>query len=341
MKNLSFTPSPKGKLFCLALAVILLLPSLSFAFWPPYYFNGFKMPYPFNAIANAGDKPMGDFESLTIPLKRAGHLFLIEANIDGQTGNLIFDTGASGLVLNKTYFRKYASYEKTAGGGVTGGIDKVMRTVVNRIDIAELYYENISADLTDLGHIENRRGVKVLGLFGLNMITGFEVIFNASASELQLHKVDKKGNRISGKAHDHKFDFLQKIDTQHSIMLIRASIGEKELRFCLDTGAETNVINSQLPKKVLGTIQINRRSAMGGAGAATTEVLYGTMNEFTFGEQAFGTMETVVTNLSRMSDAYGCTIDGMLGYDFWQKGIFCFNFERNEISFSLWKGDKK
>jgi hypothetical protein len=42
-----------------------------------------------------------------------------------------------------------------------------------------------------------------------------------------------------------------------------------------------------------------------------------------------------------MSEAYGCSIDGMLGYDFWQKGVFCFNFGKNEFSFSIWKGDKK
>ncbi|HNW53091.1 MAG TPA: hypothetical protein PKN21_02430, partial [Bacteroidales bacterium] len=34
------------------------------------------------------DEPLGDFQSITIPLKRAGRLFLIEAQVDGQIGNL-------------------------------------------------------------------------------------------------------------------------------------------------------------------------------------------------------------------------------------------------------------
>jgi hypothetical protein len=41
---------------------------------------------------------------LTIPLKSAGRLFMIEAIIDNQSGNLIFDSGATGLVMNRTYF---------------------------------------------------------------------------------------------------------------------------------------------------------------------------------------------------------------------------------------------
>src|SRR5665811_2491396 len=38
------------------------------------------------------DEPLGEFQSITIPLKRAGRLFLIEARIGDQVGNLIFDT---------------------------------------------------------------------------------------------------------------------------------------------------------------------------------------------------------------------------------------------------------
>jgi len=290
---------------------------------------------------NKSDEPLGDFQSITIPLKRAGHLFLIEARIDDQVGNLIFDTGASGLVLNKTYFRKYAAIEKSAGGGITGVSDKIYRTVVKRIDISGMYYEDVAADLTDLGHIENRRGVKILGLFGLNMIDQFEVIFDAISSELHLYRIDKQGNRLSTLSSGFKFEVTQFMETNHNIMLIRGKIGDKMLNFCLDTGAESNVISSAVSKKVMSTIQINRRLGMGGAGAASVEVLYGIMKEFEFGNHQFGIMQTAVASLESISEAYGCSIDGLLGYDFWQKGIFCFNFRKNEISFSVMKGDKK
>jgi predicted aspartyl protease len=290
---------------------------------------------------NISDKPLGDFQSITIPLKRAGHLFLIEARIDEQVGNLIFDTGATGLVLNKTYFRKYTSTEKPAGEGITGISDKIYRTVVRRIDIMGLHYEDVVADLTDLSHIENRRGVKILGLFSLNMMNEFEVIFDAISSELHLYRVDKLGNRLVALSSGFKFEVTQNMETNHNIMLIQGKIGDKILNFCLDTGAESNVISSDVSKKVMSTIQINRRSGMGGAGAASVDVLYGTMKEFEFGNHQFGVMQTVVTNLGSMSEAYGCSIDGLLGYDFWQKGIFCFNFRKNEISFSVMKGDKK
>jgi len=327
--------------FLLVIALVLLKANVFADIPDDIYFPRVLSACPVFDLANRSDEPLGDFQSITIPLKRAGRLFLIEARIDGQVGNLIFDTGASGLVLNKTYFRKYAGDEKPAGGGITGSSEKIIRTVVKRIEISDLYYENVAADLFDLGHIENKRGIKILGLFGLNMIDNFEVIFDANNSELQLIRIDKQGNRLDPQSTVNKYDFTQNMETKYNIMLVKAKIGDKILNFCLDTGAESNVISSDVSKKVMSTIQINRRSGMGGAGAASVEVLYGTMKEFEFGNQQFGGMQTVVTSLDVMCESYGCSIDGMLGYDFWQKGIFCFNFRKNEISFSIKKGEKK
>ena len=328
------------KLVCIIIFVLFHANEYNYAGIPPEISPVPKKVPQTEIIVTRNDNPLGDFQSLTIPLKRAGHLFLIEAKIDDQIGNLIFDTGASGLVLNSTYFRKYVSIEKSAGGGVTGALDKVYQTTVRRIDISNLYYTDVSADLADLGHIENRRGVKVLGLFGLNMIDNFEVLFNAGSNELQLNRIDKHGNRLEP-VQEMKYEFTQKMETQHKFMLIRGKIGEKTLNFCLDTGAESNIISNELPKKVMNTIQINRRSSLGGTGAGTVDVFYGIMKDLEFGNHQFGSMETIVTSLSAMSEAYGCSIDGMLGYDFWQKFIFCFNFGKNEISFSKAKGDNK
>lgn len=285
-----------------------------------------------------GEQPMGDFQSVTIPLKRAGRLFLIEANIDGQDGNLVFDTGASGLVLNRTYFRNYTGMTKAASGGISGSTGTIMNTVVNRVDITGLYYENVEADMANLGHIEDRRGVKILGLFGIRLINDLEVVFDAGNSELRLNRIDKEGNRLLTDVSPEKFDFTQELETNNNILIIKAKISDKELNFCLDTGAEINVIHYALPKKVLNTVEINRRSDLGGSGAGTVKALYGVMNDLQFGAHQFGKMDAAIINLSSMSEAYGRTIDGMLGYDFWQKGVFCINFKKREISFNITKG---
>src|SRR6056297_198076 len=58
--------------------------------------------------------------NIVIPLKRAGNLILIDGKVDGQSGTLILDTGAPGLVLNSTYFRESKPAAKGQGQGITG-----------------------------------------------------------------------------------------------------------------------------------------------------------------------------------------------------------------------------
>lgn len=291
-------------------------------------------------IASYEYEPLGNFDSITIPLKRVGRLFLIEVKIDNIIGNLIFDTGATGLVLNKTYFRDYVINEGGCSNGITGELGNVFWTTVGRLEIGDLYYKNLKADVTDLSHIENRRGIKVLGLFGFSMIKDFEIIIDASNNELQLHRIKKDGNRISVKSNKMRFEIIQKMEASQNMMFLKGKIGGKSLVFCLDTGAEINAISNDSPKNVLNTIMINRRSTLRGAGAATTEVLYGIMNDFTIGEQSINNMETIITNLDALSEAYGVHIDGMLGFNFFEKGKICINLKKKQFGICLLKGGK-
>lgn len=288
-----------------------------------------------------GSTVSGSLSSIVIPLKQAGRLFLIEARIDDQEGNLIFDTGATGLVLNRTYFRKYAAYEKPVAGGILGNFSKVYGTIVKEIDASGFFYEKVPADMADLGHIEDKRGVKILGLFGMKMIDDMEVIFDAAANQLTLVQTDLEGNRTENNNDLPQFNFRQKIETHHKIMLVRGRIGDKTLNFCLDTGAEINALHRNVSKKVMETVQISRRALVGGAASRSSEVLYGIMNELEVGSHQFGIMGTVIMDLTAMSEAYGCTIDGMLGYDFWIKGIYSINFRKEEIGFNVRKGDRQ
>ena len=136
--------------------------------------------------------------SVTIPLRRIGRLFLIEAKIDNEVGNFVFDSGSSKLVLNRTYFRKYMIINGDEGGGVTGATNGTGWVKVRKLQISDLTFENTMADVTDLGHIENRRGVKILGLFGLSLIKNLEMEIDLNHNELHLFRLDKNGKRIDG-----------------------------------------------------------------------------------------------------------------------------------------------
>ena len=284
--------------------------------------------------------PLGKVVGVRIPLKRAGRLFLLEGTIDKVIGNFILDTGAAGLVLNKTYFRNFISLDDVEGGGVTGSTGQVNRATAKHLQVADLGYDNISADVTPLGHLENRRGVKILGLFGISMMQNLQVIIDLRNNALQLFKLDRNGNTLNPDFQKVRFDVVQKVEEFRNILFVKASIGGKMLDFCLDTGAESNVMSLDLPKKAMNTVNVTRRSGLRGAGSMESEVLYGNMTDFVLGARQFSPMETILCSLSEMSAKYEYPIDGMLGYDFFSKGRIFINMAKNEMGICLNKEEK-
>jgi hypothetical protein len=279
-------------------------------------------------------------DPVVIPLKQSGHLFLIEAEIDGQSGNLIFDTGAKELVLNSTYFRKYVQTGKVTSSGITGPVGGEGKITVGRIEFADMVFTNLTADRTDLGHIENRRGVKILGMTGFALLRNFEIIIDPIHGQLILHRIDKTGKRLNNAFPLFESDLTQKIEGSGNIVFLKGSIGGKTLNFCFDTAAETNVISNNSGKNVLSTITITRRARLKGAGSAVSEVLFGKLNNFSMGAYSLSDMDTVVTSLFELNEAYDTHIDGVLGYSFLKHGEICVNFLKSQIGIRFVKGEE-
>lgn len=272
-------------------------------------------------------------QKIVVPLKRAGRIFMIEATINNQTGNFIFDTGAQGLVLNKTYFRDYVVNEEGAANGITGRTSQSGWTLIQNFSFSGILYSKIRADIADLRHIENKKGVKVLGLLGFGMLKDFEIMIDLKHSQLEIRTTNEPAKSIDSLIAN---DLIQ-IENHHPVVIVEGQVKNKKLRFCLDTGAETNVLCSTTSSKVLNTVNVKRSSSLSGGGSQTEDVLFGSMNEFMFNNNQMNGMDVIVTNLDYLSDAYGTHIDGMLGYSFLVKGKAYINYSKGTFAFTPFK----
>ena len=163
----------------------------------------------------------GNIESVLIPLKRVGRLFLIEASVDGQTGNFVFDTGADKMVLNKTYFRNNLMTTTESGGGLTGNSQIIYITQVKEIVASELIFGNQTADVTDLGQIENRRKSKILGLFGMSLFTNMHLEIDLRNATLRLSRLNKSGVPENKQITSFSGDFIGKIHLVKRVMFLQ------------------------------------------------------------------------------------------------------------------------
>lgn len=283
------------------------------------------------SIFYSGD-PCDEFKTLVIPIKRIQNLIFIEARIDTLIGNFILDTGSPILVLNKTYFRKGWDANQVAANATGQSVTPVMRTRVDDFAIRELFFENLPADINDLGHIENHRGIKILGLLGVSLFTSFEMVIDVHKSVMYLHKLDDKG-AVPEKERIVKSEPTLNVPfklTRNTISL-DVQIAGKRLVFCVDTGAEANALSNRLPGKILEAFHVSKRMILVGTGGAQTEVLMGTVDDIIIGNRSFKNMHAAITRLDDLGEAYGRPIDGILGSNFLVKGIISINFVTKEL----------
>jgi hypothetical protein len=214
-------------------------------------------------------------------------------------------------------------------GGITGSDNRQHSTSVKDFSFQGVKYQNLEADVLPLGHIENARGVKILGLIGLNLFKEFEIEIDVRNNVLVLYKCDKSGEPLTGKRL--RPDLIHPFTLSNDAMFLNCAIAGRRVGFVLDTGAEINTLSSFAGKKILETIEIQGRSQMMGTGRQKVEVLFGRMNDFSIGDTDFAGMQTLITNMRDMSASFGIPVDGMLGYDFLARGLVQINFRKKTL----------
>lgn len=280
-----------------------------------------------------------DSANCKIPFSRVGNLIIIRAKADTLEGNFIFDTGAPGLVLNLTYFRNYSTVDHNTDvqGGITGSVESGGHIEMDSFSFAPVRYFKLEADRINLGHIENSKGIKILGLLGMQLFKKFEIIIDYENSVIYMHLVTKKDGR------NYKSELLKDtsqyvetaIDFIENKLITYAYSAGKKLSFVLDTGAESNLIDSRLPDKVLDGVTVSRRIFITGTGSARVEALSGSMNMIKIGDYDVNHLPVIVTNLEKLCYAYNRCLDGMLGFDFFSKQKIGFNFKKRKMY--IWK----
>lgn len=273
----------------------------------------------------------GDFKTLVIPIKRAQNLIIIQAKIDSTEGNFILDTGAPYLVLNQTYFRDAIRYGDAEDSGGINGDATSFHTVVKSFNIAELSYDRLQADVTDLSAIENSRGIKVLGLLGTKLFSKFAITVDLFQNVMYIHKLEKDGSIPASEQAYHDPFLKMQFNYSNNTVYLKAELGDNTFWFAFDTGAETNLLDYRLAKRIMPSVQVISRSKLTGIGGSTYELIYARFDKLFVGGRTFENNKFLIASMDKMGKSYGHSVDGMLGFDFFARGVFTLNFVKKEF----------
>src|ERR1700743_1109248 len=320
---------------------------LLFGFFAFLLFSGLKgncaeknkvdgISFPGSRVVPDDPAPDADFQTLIVPIKRSGNLIIVEAQIDSLEGNFVMDTGAPYLVLNATYFRDAPHVEEQQSAGINGESTGSFTTVVHNFSILELHYNRLTADVTDLSSIENGRGIKILGLLGTRLFAKFAITIDLSKNVLYIHKLDSDGNIPTGELVYKNPDLKMPLKYMSDIIFLKGAVDNEPMWFVFDSAAETNLLDYSRVKKSLKNMQIINRSKLTGVGGSTFQVLYARFDKLTLDDKDFLCNRVLIANLEKMGKAYDHNIDGMLGYDFFSRGVFTINFVKNEFEMYIY-----
>jgi hypothetical protein len=280
--------------------------------------------------------PSGDFNTLIVPIKRAGNLIIVEAQIDSVAGNFVLDTGAPYLILNATYFRDMPKIADQESAGLNGSASGSFTTLVRNFNILDLHYPRLTADVTDLSAIENGRNIKILGLLGTRLFSKFAITVDLFRNTLYIHKLGEDGIIPQNEKVFHDPWMVTPFKYLNDVIFIKGFANNTPLWFAFDSGAETNLMDYDRVRNLLPGMQVINRSKTTGVGGSTFEVIYARFDTLKIGERRFIKNRVLLTSLDKMGKAYGHAVDGILGYDFFIRGIFSINFVKKEFEMYIY-----
>ncbi len=286
--------------------------------------------------AKPDPSPAGDFKTLVIPIKRAGNLILIEAQIDTLEGNFVLDTGAPYLVLNETYFRYLPHVAEQESAGINGYANSSFTTYIRNFNILELHYPKLRADVTDLSSIENGKRIKILGLLGTGLFYDFAITVDFFRNTLYIQKLDEDGNIPEAEKVFHDRFMVSPFRMLNDVILMKGTVNDNALWFAFDSAAETSLLDYRRSKKLIPDMEVISRSKIMGIGGTSIEVIYTRFDNLVVGDRKYMKNRILITNLEKMGNAYGYKIDGVLGYDFFVRGIFTINFVKKEFEMYIY-----
>nr|WP_247672729.1 retropepsin-like aspartic protease [Aquimarina sp. MMG016] len=175
----------------------------------------------------------------------------------------------------------------------------------------------------------------LLGIIGYDILKDYEVFIDLHLNQITLSKVDRYGNKL-----DQNRIYLEKIvdsidfKLRRHTIVVEGFINDKKVTFGVDSAAEFNQINKDLDKDALKSFYPKKRLTLMGAGNGMIEVMAGKLYRVKLSKTIyFGPMNTVLTNLHKMNQAFGTNLDGVLGYEFFAQKRTIINYQKEKLYF--------
>jgi predicted aspartyl protease len=267
-------------------------------------------------------------EERTIPFYLLGGLIMIDAQIDGEMSNYIFDTGAPSLVINK---KNELIRSSRKAFGITGEM-KMNTCVVDELQVGGVRKKNVDAMELDISHLERVKKQQIGGIVGVDAYRQEHVMIDYLTQQISF--LPRKFRKES--PYFEMINFIPFICNEQ-LPIIQVKINGRRYYFGVDTGAEVNIFNKRRLKRLVRNspkaMRVSESKILAGVNSSESKGSVVIVEELKIKKQSFGSMEFVIMDLGRFEETMDTPLDGILGYPFLKENLISFDFRKSRLRF--------
>ncbi len=264
-----------------------------------------------------------------IPIKLVGKMILVQATIDGIEGNFILDTGIRNVVLNSKYFK--GSPIDRQFHGINGEVGE-MQAAYFQVELASFRWKGIYAEIIPLQHLESLKGKPIHGLIGGHIFRNYALWLDYAGQEMWLEKTPESWATSFFSSDNPSMIEAQQFKYKGGSPCISINIGGSPFMFSLDTGAETNILDTRFKAALSPYYNIDSQTVLYSFRKESSETSYTRLYSLQVGRLPCRPMRTSFLNLSEWNRvSAGPTVDGILGYEFFDQFKVCIHFKKRMI----------
>lgn len=263
----------------------------------------------------------------TIPFELVQGKIVVKAMVNGRFGYFLVDTAYPGLALNNQLFNG-----KTKQGQMNGIATSTTSMASKFVDfnLGDIEITKAAAEIIDLARIAATLRIQLSGLIGWQIFKNHTVVFDFEAKELALYPANIDRNLLDVGAYGppHSFGLRSK----GHLLCLPFTIKGVSFQLALDSAAGTNLINGRKIHRLSDVVDYVDRRKLGGIGEKDRIVDRVKLKQGKLGEIVYPAMYTVLCEFRQINLGLpGKSIDGILGYPFFQAHLMAINFKTREL----------
>jgi hypothetical protein len=251
-------------------------------------------------------------------------MIYVEAEVNGEKGLYLFDTGAPSLVLNASP-SEISTNNATKACAVSSNLS-ISYINIDQFNWGDFRKGSFEGLMVDLNHFDGPFNNGIDGLIGYEIFKEKVVLIDYPGKKIDL----LTGRTFKKLIKEHQPTYIFDFDLDQHLPIIEVEIEGTIYKLALDTGAEKNLLDQSFEH--LLSFNNLQEDFLQGLDQNIQKVKSGELSSIQAGDYKVLNPSFLLTDLSHLKNPeYGYDLDGLLGLPFLAGRQFAIDYRKHKI----------